>query len=340
MISDLAAFEAEHRAQWDALEAMLTRLERDPGAFVSLDDARDLLRLYQQASGALARVSTQAAAPELTEYLEGLVGRAYAEIHETREHPTRFRPLIWFLHTFPATVRRHVRALIVSCVVTFGAAGLGAWFLAADGDAKEALLSSFPHLLGDPSDRVAEERALHAGTGDPLAGRKAQFSGFLMQNNIRVSILAMSLGMTFGLGTALVLFINGLLIGAVCMDYLLAGEGVFLAGWLLPHGSIEIPAILLAGQAGFVLAHALVGWGKGIPTAARMRQIGPDLVTLIGGLAVLLVWAGVVEAFFSQYHEPLLPARVKIGFGAVQLVLLAVFLSLGGRARDPEGGPA
>ena len=32
-------------------------------------------------------------------------------------------------------------------------------------------------------------------------------------------------------------------------DYILAGESVFLLGWLLPHGAIEIPAILLAGQA-------------------------------------------------------------------------------------------
>ena len=37
-------------------------------------------------------------------------------------------------------------------------------------------------------------------------------------------------------------------------DYISGGQSAFLAGWLLPHGSIEIPAILLGGQAGFLVA--------------------------------------------------------------------------------------
>ena len=33
------------------------------------------------------------------------------------------------------------------------------------------------------------------------------------------------------------------------------------------------------------------------------------------GAALLLIWAGLVEAFFSQYHEPTLPYPFKIVFG-------------------------
>jgi len=38
------------------------------------------------------------------------------------------------------------------------------------------------------------------------------------------------------------------------VDYIRAGQTKFLVGWLLPHGSFEIPAILIAGQAGLILA--------------------------------------------------------------------------------------
>ena len=62
----------------------------------------------------------------------------------------------------------------------------------------------------------------------------------------------------------------------------------------------------------------------------RLRQISRDLVTLIFGVGIMLVWAGFVEAFLSQYHEPLIPYRVKIGFGAVELCLLALFLAKSG----------
>ena len=52
------------------------------------------------------------------------------------------------------------------------------------------------------------------------------------------------------------LFYNGVILGAVAVDYVRAGETKFLLGWLMPHGVIEIPAILIAGQAGFMLALA------------------------------------------------------------------------------------
>jgi hypothetical protein len=46
----------------------------------------------------------------------------------------------------------------------------------------------------------------------------------------------------------------------------------------------------------------------------------------------MLVWAGLVEAFFSQYHAPVLPYELKIGFGILELLLLALFLALAGRS--------
>jgi hypothetical protein len=61
-----------------------------------------------------------------------------------------------------------------------------------------------------------------------------------------------------------------------------------------------------------------------------LKIVGPDLVTLIGGVAVMLVWAGIIESFFSQYHEPLVPYAVKIGFGMVELFALTLFLSRAG----------
>src|SRR5262245_32165144 len=99
----------------------------------------------------------------------------------------------------------------------------------------------------------------------------------------------------------------------------------------MPHGVIEIPAVLLAGQAGFLLAFALIGWGKRVPIGTRLREASRDAVTLTFGFALLLVWAGFVESFLSQYHEPVVPYSAKIAFGAIELVLLFVYLARSGR---------
>jgi uncharacterized membrane protein SpoIIM required for sporulation len=205
----------------------------------------------------------------------------------------------------------------------------GGFVIMVDPAAKDVLLP-FSHLHGDPSERVAQEENVKV---DRLAGAKTSFSSNLMTHNTKVAIFTLALGLTWGIGTLVMLFYNGVILGAVALDYVMAGETTFLMGWLLPHGAIELPAIILAGQSGLVLAGALIGWGKPISLKMRLRKISADLTTLIFGVAAMLIWAGIVEAFFSQYHEPVLPYEVKIGFGITELALLILFLARSGRRK-------
>ena len=68
----------------------------------------------------------------------------------------------------------------------------------------------------------------------------------------------------------------------------------------------------------------------------RLRTIAPDLMTLIGGVAVMLIWAGIIESFLSQHHKPVLPYAVKIAFGTLELAALIWFLGYSGR-KDASG---
>ena len=55
---------------------------------------------------------------------------------------------------------------------------------------------------------------------------------------------------------------------------------------------------------------------------------------LISGIAVLLIWAGIIESFMSQYHAPILPYSVKIVFGALQLIGVLVYFCFAGREKE------
>ena len=333
MIIDLKKFINAERRYWTELEGILDSLDNDPEQSMDLAKVKRFHYLYQRTSTDLAKIMTFSSEPEIRGYLESLVGRAYGEIHETREKPHGLAPLNWFFNTFPRAFRLHVRAFYLSFIIMFLGCLFGGGAVSFDPDAKENLMP-FPHLQGDPSERVAKEESVDR---DRLKGAKTSFSSYLMTHNTKVSIFAMALGMTWGIGTVILLFSNGVMLGSVALDYVLAGETKFLFGWLLPHGAIEIPAILLAGQAGLVLAGALIGWGRSAPLRIRFRKISNDLVTLISGVAIMLVWAGLVEAFFSQYHEPVLPYELKIGFGIVELILLALFLGKSGKTITDRG---
>jgi uncharacterized membrane protein SpoIIM required for sporulation len=327
MIIDLHRFIATERPGWTELEKMLRHLESEPNARMNLEEIQRFHELYERAAAGLAKLTTFSSEPETRRYLESLIARAYGEIHETREKRRRIAPLKWFSQTLPRTFRRHIRAFYVSVAITLAGCAFGTFATAFDPDSRQVTMP-FGHDQLRPSQRVQEEESR---TQDRLSGQKSSFSAFLMTHNIKVSILTLALGTTWGIGTTLLLFYNGIALGAISADYVWDGQTRFLLGWLMPHGAVEIPAILIAGQAGLILALALIGWGKRVPLAARLREVSPDVVTLSFGLALLLVWAGIVEAFLSQYHEPLIPYDAKIAFGAVEMVLLFLYLAKSGR---------
>ena len=335
MIIDLEKFIASEKPFWDELEGFLDPLEEDAGLRLDLDRIRRFHYLYQRAAADLGKLATFSAEPNIRRYLEQIVSRAYGQIYETRDRSSRGSALAWAARTFPLTFRLHIRKFQLAVAAMMIGFLLGAAILAVDPQAKTVLLP-FSHLHGDPSQRVAGEED---AAEDRLAGGRAAFSSMLMTHNTRVSIFTLALGITWGIGTLIMLFYNGIILGAVFWDYITAGETLFLAGWLLPHGAVEIPAILIAGQAGLVLASAMIGWGSPTDLQTRLRSVSGNLATLIAGAALLLIWAGVVESFFSQYHEPVLPYGAKIAFGVTELLFLLWFLFLAGR-KGSAGGKA
>jgi len=325
VIVDISRFVAAEQPYWDELQKLLDRMDAEPGYRLPLAGIQRLHYLYERCSAGLARLDTFSTDPAVRARLESLVGRAYTEIHETRAA----KKIQWkalFL-AFPRAFRRHLGAFQLSLGVTLLGCAFG-WFAIRMDSHSKAVLMPFEHLLNTPAERVHQEESARK---DRLSGEKASFSASLMTHNIQVTVMTLALGMTWGVGTLISLFYNGVILGAVAADYITAGFGTFLTGWLLPHGSIEIPAILLGGQGGFILAGALIGWGGGATRSDRLRMVTPDLFAIVAGAAGMLVWAGMVEAFISQYHQPVLPYSLKIAFGACELVALTAFLGWAGR---------
>jgi uncharacterized membrane protein SpoIIM required for sporulation len=325
MIVDLKLFIERERSTWEELDKTLTHIENETLLHLTLEEVQRLHYLYERTGAALIKISTFAAEPNLVHSLESLLTRAYAELQTAGSRGDQFSLHRWLFRTFPQTFRKHSRYFWASLLLTIFGALFGGAAVAFDPDAKAAI-APFPHLLQNPSERVKEEESK---TNPTLEKSKGRFSATLITNNTKVSVLALALGITWGIGTVILLFYNGVVLGAVIFDYVRAGQSVFLMGWLLPHGVIEIPAILIAGQAGLLLGQALIGWNSNETMNQRLRSVTGSLVTLISGTALLLIWAGIIEAFFSQYHEPILPYQFKIVFGLVEVMMLLTFLSLG-----------
>lgn len=327
MIIDLDRFIMEEQDCWTEFEQMLSKLEDDPGRKLTLNETRRFYYLYQRIAAGLSKIADLPSERDTRRYLDGLAARAFGEIHQGTRQTHRFNLRTWIVVTLPRTFRLHSRAFKLALVVTLIGGLFGAGAMTLDPDSKDVLVP-FGHLLGDPAERVAKEESATETSEDTAM---ITFSSYLMTHNTRVAIYCMALGFTFGIGTLILLFYNGVILGAVILDYVRAGETAFLLGWLMPHGVVEIPAILIGGQIGLILAGALMGRKDGRPLGQRFRAVTPEAVILIFGVALLLVWAGIIEAFVSQYHEPILPYSLKIIFGTLELGALTFYLWRSGK---------
>jgi uncharacterized membrane protein SpoIIM required for sporulation len=148
-----------------------------------------------------------------------------------------------------------------------------------------------------------------------------------------VSFLCFSLGaLTIVLGW-LLMFYNGLILGAVAAQYVLDGVGTFFVAWVGPHGALEIPAIVFAGAAGLCAGHALLMPGEQ-GRAEALRQAFPQIFRIVLASALLLVLAGTIEGSFSQLSQKSVPYAMKIAVaGALFFAMLFwLFVSRGDRA--------
>lgn len=331
MILDAERFLQAEQPYWKELATCLDAFDREPNRHRTLPELERFHYLYQRSATCLARLTANSGDPEVRAHLESLVARAYCEVHQQRSRTGSFSFWSWLKTGFPRAFRRQIGAFGLSVAITVAGISFGWIALRVNPDSRSVLMP-FQGLMESPHERVArEERIQGVANRDELAGKKTTFSAELMTHNIRVSVLTLAMGMTWGIGVITLLFYNGVSLGAVASDYIRDGQMQFLLGWLLPHGVIEIPAILIAGQAGFVLARALIGWGQKGARRKRLAAIRGDLSSLAGGMALMLVWAGLIEAFVSQYHRPVLPYGLKIAFGIAELILLAAWLSQAGR---------
>jgi uncharacterized membrane protein SpoIIM required for sporulation len=304
---EIVAFVESRRPRWVELERLLDKSETQGLHSLSVAEVRQLCRLYRAASGDLLWVRARSAAAEVSEYLNDLVGRAYAVTYPGKT-PRPSDAWAFVSRTLPQMMRREVRMFLAATLMFWAGAGFGYVGMVFDPDAAPYLVPA-EHLKLDPVKRAEEAAKDNVASADT----QAAFSSFLFTHNIGVAFFCFALGLTAGIGTAILLFSNGLMLGALAQVYVAKGMAGWFWAWILPHGIPEITAICIAGAAGLILGRGMVA-PRGLERRDALRAEAINAVKLLLGTLLLFVLAGFIEGTISQIHPPHLSVAFKIGF--------------------------
>jgi uncharacterized membrane protein SpoIIM required for sporulation len=310
-------FRAEREADWRALEALLTKVERSGAASLRRDELLRAPVLYRQALSSLSVARAISLDQALIDYLESLCARAYFFVYGTR---TRIgeRLAAFFLRDWPAAIRALWRETLVSGgLMALGC--VGAYLLVArDSD---WFYSFIPEGLASGREPTAATAFLrstlysHETAGQMLT----TLAAFLFTHNSQIAIFAFALGFALCLPTGALMLYNGAMLGAFLALFASRGLGLQAGGWLMIHGVTELFAVTLAGAAGFSVGWAVIFPGERTRVDAAADQ-GKRAGVVMLGVIVMLFVAGLLEGLARQLiTSDLVRYAIAVGSGLVWL---------------------
>jgi uncharacterized membrane protein SpoIIM required for sporulation len=309
------AFVEKREEDWQKL----TRLcdIADAGASrLSGADVREFVKLYRRVSTDLAIVRTQSTNTVLLDFLNDIVGRAYATLYR-EPRPGLLKSIAHGAALAAQTVRRRKWFVITSVLLFFGSAFFSYFVLTAYPDTRDVLIPPpVEKLFGGWKEGRFEER----GASESFA-----MTGFYAQNNPRVAIIAGAVGAgTFGILSVYMVFENGAMLGSLAHEVGTVGKLDFLVSSVAPHGVPELSGAIIGGAAGLLLGWALINPGRRSRSQA-LRAVGKDAIVLLATSVMLMFIAAPIEGFFS--FNPKVPGAAKV---IVAVVSLAGWLAFWG----------
>jgi uncharacterized membrane protein SpoIIM required for sporulation len=302
---------AKRRPHWDRHALLLTRSDQNGLGALSRSELQEMALLYRQVAGDLSVLRRDETARTYADNVNQLLARAHHIIYSRKK--TGWAALFHFLKDeYPAIFQRQLPYVIASLLVSIAWGLLGA-----------ALTSARPefmrHYVGPAMIATMEQ---HKMWTESIVSVAPQETSHIMTNNLTVSFVTFAGGIIFGLGTFWFLYTNGMMLGviaAACHQY---GMSVPLWSFVAPHGSLELPAIIIAGAAGFRIGHAMLFPG-GYRWKESVAKGGIDATRLVAGVIPMLVVAGCLEGFFSPSHAPV---WLKFTVGGLLFSLLLTWL--------------
>jgi len=290
---------------------------------------------YRALSVDLARLRTAArgeASDELF-YLGRLVAGAHNILY--RDQRTTFSAFLRFIAMdVPTEVRRSAAPIALAAAFLFIPAIIAYTAIVRNPSIAPVFIPT--RML----DR-AEEGVKRAQTGDgyikdPEVFRPVMASQ-IISNNVQVTIAVFAFGITGGLGTLLMLLLNGVSLGGVFGLYASKGILSLLVAFVAPHGALELSAVCIAGGAGLLIAAALVLPGNR-PRSRALAENSRRAMRLIAASTIFLLVAGSLEGLVSPI--PYWPLSLKLIVSAATFVLMVAYLRGGARPIRPSPMPS
>jgi uncharacterized membrane protein SpoIIM required for sporulation len=307
-----AQFRKVRQWSWEKLDQLVTKAEKKGVGSLEVDEAIELPKLYQAEISSLAVARNTVLDKNLVDYLENLSLRAYLVVYGPR---TSLAECLknFFLKSFPGSVRSLKWCLVISASLFLVGLLTGFIMVTQNHDNYQLLVSD--DLAAGRNYSTSRPELLNEIIFHPWSGFQESFIFFantLFRHNTIITLLSFGLGFAFGIPTVILIFTNGLLLGAMIGLHYDKDLTIEFVGWLSIHGVTEITAFILSGGAGLAIAKNVLFPGQ----SSRINNLAKEGLkasqVMIGAVFMLFI-ASILEGGFRQLIAST-PWRLVIAF--------------------------
>ena len=305
-------FRRGREASWVRLDSLVAKLESKGIGSLTASEAIELPKLYQTQLSSLAVARNTVLDKNLLDYLEDLSLRAYLAVYGPRERLWEVAAS-FFSSGFPRAFRALKIHILIATLIFAAAILAGSLIVLSDHEYYHSIIPSSMSQGRNYSSTAQELREEELFSPWPGFEKSfIHFASFLFRHNSKVSLLCFGLGFCLGVPTVLLLFANGLAIGAMIALHIDKGLGMDFIAWLSIHGVTELSAVVLASAGGLAIAEKIVFPGALTRIQALSKQ-GLIASRLMIGAVFMLMIAGILEGGFRQLIGST-PGRLGVGF--------------------------
>lgn len=306
-----AVFVKQNEKKWKDYESAIASISKTP--------TDELTKIYVHLTEDLAYAKARYPGSKLMMYLSELTLKVHHHIYRNKPEK-RNRLLTFWTEDVPLEMNHAKRNLLYAFLITIIGVAIGA--ISASNDGTFARL-----IMGDSYVNMTDN---NIANGDPMAVYKnmdpVPMFFMITINNIKVAFMAFAFGLLLSVGTAFILFQNGVMLGA--FHWLFYSKGLLFDETILTiwiHGTLEISAIIIAGAAGLTLGNGILFPGN-YPRMHSFKRNAKSAIKIVLSLVPFFIVAGFLESFITRKTDWPLPVKLIIIFVSLAIVITYLFI--------------
>lgn len=289
MSSASERFVRERKEYWEKIANIVSKIEKKGYKSLIEEEIIEFPNLYRKISTDSEIAKTLKLSPDTIQYLELLVKHSHNTLYCIKKN-NRLQDIIRFIFVdFSKAFIKNIYSMIIIFLLFLGTTIWAFFYTYYNPEFINEIVPDYLIDMLKESYKQGVQRDIN---------ENIYMASYYIYNNVSISFIGFILGITFGIGTLIIIIYNGLTIGCIGGAIVSSGYGSNFFNFVIAHSAFELLGVVLTCGAGLAIGLSLIK-----PTDEKRFVVlikkGKEVMPILTTGAFFIIIAAFIEGFIS-----------------------------------------